>query len=50
MAGFGNRADIYKVADSVGAEKREELFDGVGGVADGEKDVWRHYSSVMRGK
>jgi hypothetical protein len=30
------------VADAVSLEECDELFDGVGGVADGEQDVERH--------
>jgi hypothetical protein len=33
------------VTDSMGIEECYELFDGVRGVADGEKDVLRHNSS-----
>ena len=37
VAGFGDGANIDEVTDSVGIEKRDELFDGVSGVADGEE-------------
>lgn len=48
VAGFGNGADVDEVADAVRIEQRNELFDGVGGVTDGEEGGLRHYSSVMR--
>jgi hypothetical protein len=35
------------VADAVILEECDELFDGVGGVADGEHDVERHSLIVV---
>ena len=42
MAGFGDGADIDEVTNAVGGEERDELFDGVRGVADGEDYGLRH--------
>jgi hypothetical protein len=47
VAGFGDGANVDQVTDSVSVEERDELFDGVGGVADGEENGARHDSIVM---
>lgn len=46
VAGFGDGADVHEMADAVGVEEGDELFNGVGGVADGVEDSLRHASMV----
>jgi len=47
VAGFGDGADVDEVTDAACAEECDELFDGVGGVADGEDGGLRHELIVM---
>jgi len=47
VAGFGDGSDVDEMADVVSMEERDELFDGVGGVADGEEDIGCHRSIVV---
>ena len=49
VAGFGDGADVDEMAHVVRVQQCDELLDRVGGVTDGEEDVWRHSSIVRRG-
>ena len=48
VAGFGDGADIDEMLHVVRVQQCDELFDGVGGMADGEEDVERHSFIVVR--
>jgi hypothetical protein len=48
MSGLRDGAHVSKMTNAVRIQQRDELFNRVSGVADGEEDSLQHYSIVMR--
>jgi hypothetical protein len=48
VAGFGDGADVDKMSNRMGLEQRDELIEGMRGMADGEEDAGCHSPIVLR--